>query len=106
MGMKTITATLGAWLQPHHNPGDLEGDATRAASILVYTYHDFSSDGWVRAGTAEITVTLSDDLVQNKIEALRESLKQQRAESFVKEQRIEQQIQNLLALEFNAEVPA
>lgn len=106
MGMKTITATLGAWLQPNYNPSDLEGDATRAASILSYTYHDFTSDGWARVGTAEITVTLADDLVQNKIEALREMLKQQRAESFMKEQRIEHQIQNLLALEFNAEVSA
>ena len=99
--MKTITATVTAWLTQHYTPKDLDCAPERAVEVLVYSPQEMTSCGWSRAGTATITVELSDDLIDNKLEALREELKMARAEAQMKQQRIEQQISNLLALEYS-----
>ena len=70
--MKTITATKTAWLPDFRTPRDLQTTDAEAIEALQFSSTDMTCSGWSRAGTATITVELSDDLIDNKLEALRE----------------------------------
>ena len=93
------TATVTAWL-PSHIASEamrlLTGDATELITSLGYTTWDMSTSGWVRVGTAQVTVTLeSRDAVT---EAAIDALRSKQGELQAKCTHIERQIQSLLAI--------
>lgn len=100
--MKTITATVKAWLTEWCGPDDLEQSAERAVVALAYSTQDMTKQGWTYAGMATITVEIVDGqaLVDNKVAALREELKSERVKADMKLADIELKIQNLLAIEY------
>jgi hypothetical protein len=100
--MKTIAATIKAWLPGHAGPDDLTGTPEQAVSTLAYYDHDMTSSGWTYAGMATITVEIVDSqaLVDNKVAALREELKAAQVEAAMKIGDIELKIQKLLAIEY------
>lgn len=106
--MKTITATVGAWLTEWRGPDDLAHGAERAVTALAYSEQDMTRQGWTRAGEATITVEIvaEQELVDNKVAALREELKTERVKADMKLADIELKIQKLLAITYTPEVVA
>ena len=98
--MKTITGTTCAWLNEH--------SAARNSSVEIqnmsFAEHDMTSFGWVKIGTAEISVELFDDkeIVVNKLAVLDEAEKRVKADAENKLTEIERQRQQLLAIEHKA----
>jgi hypothetical protein len=101
--MKTVTGTALAFLSPYHSlsPADLE-DPENVNKLTFTEKSDYwIKEGYTQVGTAEITVELFDqnELVSNKIDALRNQAASIRAEATAKCTRIEGQIQELLCIE-------
>ena len=95
--MKTITGTIGAWLSSHNlnaDPNDFEN--------LFFAVSDMTSCGWVKVGTASVTVELlSDtDLMTEQLAMLDEAERRVKAEAQAKLNEIEGQRQRLLAIEY------
>jgi hypothetical protein len=102
--MKTVSMKTKAWISSSStlSPKDLlEG---RSLDRLHFTSYDMLKSGWTFAGDAELTVTVPDEktLIENKVEALRQEAKSIRAEATAQVTRIEGQIQNLLAISYDA----
>lgn len=106
--MAKITGKTKAWITDCSSvsPADLSDPA--CVGRLTYTVHDMKSAGWTFVGEAEITIDVVDKntLIDNKVAALKEELKTVRAEAHMKSMRLEEKIQNLLALSFDPEVTA
>ena len=97
--MTARTATIAAWLPGHQAPDALRlltGDDVTLINGLGYSTVDMSSAGWVRVGTAQITVTLEshDAMTAAAVDALRRKQGELQAECT----QIERQIQSLLAI--------
>ena len=98
--MKTITGTTCAWLN--------EYSAARNSSVEIqnmsFAEQDMTSFGWVKIGTAEISVELFDDkeIFVNKLAVLDEAEKRVKADAENKLTEIERQRQQLLAIEHKA----
>ena len=98
--MKTITGTTCAWLN--------EYSAARNSSVEIqnmsFAEQDMTSFGWVKIGTAEISVELFDDkeIIVNKLAVLDEAEKRVKADAENKLTEIERQRQQLLAIEHKA----
>ena len=101
-----ITGTTTAWLT--HEYTTLRNikeaavtDANRAVSMPTYTSNDMTEHGWVKVGTATITVTLDDPDKINaaQVEALRKEQHHLRAVTEMKLTQLEGRIQSLLCLE-------
>ena len=95
--MKTITGTIGAWLSSHNlnaDPNDFEN--------LFFAVSDMINIGWVKVGTASVTVELlSDtDLMTEQLAMLDEAERRVKAEAQAKLNEIEGQRQRLLAIEY------
>ena len=99
-----ITTKTTAWvsnccpLSPEQilNPtGEL---LVKAAS---FTDTDMSAVGWVKIGTATVEFDLIDrnEMIDNKVVALRAELQSVKADAQVKVQKLEDQLQSLLAIE-------
>jgi hypothetical protein len=103
----TVTATMKAWIP---DSSSISPQALQSGEIggLYYVDSDMTSVGWTLAGEADITVRLvgTQELVDNKVMALREEAKAIRAEATAKCTQIESQIQNLLALPFDGKAGA
>ena len=67
----------------------------------AFTNLDMSTHGYTKIGVATIEFDLIDrnDMIQNKVVALRAELQGIKAEAQVKVQRLEDQLQSLLAIE-------
>ena len=66
---------------------------------------DMSRDGWTRVGTAEVSITLDDrkTVTANQVAMLQSQLKEMRAEHQQAQNRLTKQIQELLAIDNEAE---
>ena len=66
---------------------------------------DMSRDGWTRVGTAEVIITLDDPktCTANQVAILQSQLKEMRAEHQQAQNRLMKQIQELLAIDNEAE---
>ena len=95
--MKTITGKTGAWLSSYNvnaDPIDVNN--------LFFTNLDMTTNGWVRAGDATVTVALIDDtdLLTGQLAMLDEAERRADAECQRIKNEIEGQRQRLLAIEY------
>lgn len=103
-----VTATVTAYVSPHSSlsPADLAKPGSVSNLTFWGKHMDDSAAkmGYTKVGTAQITVTLieQNELIANKIEALKGEAAGIRAEATAKCTRIEKQIQNLLCIENGA----
>ena len=99
--MTTITGTVKAWATPYSNFDPRALDKT-TPSMLAFTDADMATHGYTLVGEAEITVKLMDHdtIIGNKVDALRAEAANIRAEATMKCTRIEEQINQLLAIEY------
>ena len=95
--MTQITAKTGAWLSAYRaaqnsDPHDSEN--------MTFTTCDMASEGWVKVGDAEITVTLRDknEVTAGQVAVLREAKRRIQAEAEAQITQIDGRIQSLLAL--------
>ena len=95
--MKTITGTTGAWLASYN----LNADPSEVNN-LFFASSDMSSCGWIRVGSASVTVELlSDtDLLTGQLAMLDEAERRADAECQRIKNEIEGQRQRLLAIEY------
>ena len=68
---------------------------------VAFTNSDFSKHGYTNIGMATIEFELinRDEMIQNKVVALRAELQNVKADAQVKVQKLEDQLQSLLAIE-------
>ena len=95
--MKTESHRVRVWItNPYYGPDDIERDGPAAAERLGYS----NRSGWTAVGYADVTLNLEDreTLVQNKVDALRATVKSIQATAQQQTAAIERQIQSLLAL--------
>lgn len=105
----TITATVPAWLYPHFRVDTLVERARKGEPVTdMLCFHTWdvnrnrSGDdgGYIKIGDAQITIELGseDEMVQAKIQALRDQIDVARAGFLRKQQEILEQINKLQAL--------
>lgn len=99
---------LNAWLSPYSDltPEQIVKGGEKAVSSLFYTDNEQIGDGYTKVGTADVDVTLFDmaTLIDSKRQALEAELAQEIADSHVRQEKLKEKIQNLLALPNMAEV--
>ena len=102
--MKTITATVPAWLPDFHNADVLLLPAEGAVANIAYSNSNMANAGWTRVGEADITIRLigEDELVQGQIAALETQRLAVLAEALEKCNDINDRISMLQALTFEA----
>lgn len=103
--MRTITATIPAWITNGNPISHDEADIERVISNLSFwkPYDEkFLPDGWIKAGTAEITVTLIEEaeIVAGQVEMLKEAKKRIQANTQHQLNEIDEQISKLTCLEY------
>lgn len=107
--MKTITATVPAWITHGCTSQSelLTMTPERAISaVTAYLPHgDKAPDGWVQVGTEEIILTLiePEKFVEGQIAVLKEAKTKLQAETQMKLNAIDEQIGRLLCLEHKQE---
>lgn len=103
----TITGKAIAWITGGYR---IPSDPNELIETLGYAHpdQDMSGCGWVHYGEAEITITLRDraEVVTEQIEQLRKQQNDILAKAEAESTRISQQIQNLLAITYEAEQEA
>lgn len=103
---RTITATVPAWIASEYfDPKTLvDGEPVKVVSELHYCTPaaDMTGYGWVKCGTAEITLTIDDprEVINNKVDALHAQKRSVMAEAQMKLNKIEGQIQELMCIEY------
>ena len=101
-GNVTVWLPSGAYTKPSelHKLDDKE----LVESVFFQTI-DMSRDGWTRVGTAEVIITLDDckTCTANQVAILQSQLKEMRAEHQQAQNRLTKQIQELLAIDNEAE---
>lgn len=104
--MKTISASVTAWMTSNDDIRLLERAPSAIASQLGYTHGetDMSVHGWLRIGEATISINLMDHdtLISTQIESLRKAQEKVRADSERQVNSLEQKIQSLLAITHSA----
>lgn len=102
--MTTVTHKTKAWLTSHSyvTPQQLAEPKPEIIDHITFGNYDMTDAGWTLVGEATITFTpiSADELVGNKVAALRAEAANIRAEATAKCTRIEDQINQLLCLEF------
>lgn len=97
--MKT---TLNAFLSPYSSltPADLASGKDDIAKWLFYHHDATFCDGYTLVGTAEVTVTLLavSEVIDQKRKAIEAQLQKDIADSEVRQNKLREQIQQLLAL--------
>ena len=95
--MKTITGTAGAWL----SSAFIDRDQEEFGNLHI-TDSDMTECGWVRVGTASVTVDLPSDAdkLTNQLALLNEAERRVKADAQSKLNEIEGQRQRLLAIEY------
>lgn len=101
---RTITTEVFAFSTPYApvRLDDLASD--EIARKLCYTTHDMSTSGYVLVGRGTVTIELedSDDIVSAQVAILRKQRDQIRADAQGKVNQLEEQIQNLQALNYES----
>ena len=100
--MRTITATVNASVYGGYTtPEELIRQDPDQAVSRVNLSADVP-DGWVKVGTAIVTVTFDDDntITGNLIDSLKEKKAKTLADAQVEANAIEQKIQSLMAIEY------
>ena len=97
-----VTSKAKAFLSEYSPIGPEELGKLTDASRLLFSTTDMTKSGWTYVGEAEISVTVVDTetLVANKVEALRNQVQSIRANAAVEASRLEDQIQQLLAITY------
>ncbi len=107
---RVIKGQIGAYLTEYTRgigPKELiEADDAVLLRVLSFSDHDMSTAGWTRIGTASIEVTLcsANEIITSKVDALRALKAKKLADAQREATDIEQQIQTLLAITYDAEV--
>ncbi len=100
--MKTITATVNASVYGGYTTPEelIRQDPDQAVSRINLSAD--VPDGWVKVGTATVTVTFHDDntITGNMIDLLRAKKSKTLADAQVEANAIEQKIQSILAIEY------
>lgn len=100
--MRTITATVNASVfGGYATPEELISQDPEQSISRINLQADVP-DGWVKVGTATVTVTFDDDntITGNLIDLLRAKKSKTLADAQVEANAIEQKIQSLLAIEY------
>ena len=105
---KQAKGTVNVWLSSgaYTKPSELQKlDGTELVDLLYFQNADMSSYGWTRVGTAEVIITLDDckTVTANQVAILQSQLKEMRAEHQQAQNRLTSQIQELLAIDNEAE---
>ena len=105
---KQAKGTLNVWLPSgtYTKPSDLHKlNDEELVDLLHFQSVDMSSYGWTRVGTAEVIITLDDfkTATANQVAILQSQLKEMRAEHQQAQNRLTKQIQELLAIDNEAE---
>jgi len=101
--MKKIIGATKAWLPEYSrlSPADMQGD--KAVESMAFCAADMRAGGWTYVGEATITVDMiltPNELVASKIETLKTQQARVRVEAQEKLNRLEDMIQNLLAITY------
>ena len=102
--MKKIIGATKAWLPEHSShlsPEDMHGD--KVVQELAFCTADMRTSGWTYVGEATITVDMvlsPSELIASKIETLKTQQAKVRVEAQEKLNRLEDLIQNLLAITY------
>ena len=105
---KQAKGTLNVWLPSgaYTKPSELHKlDDKELVGSVQFQNIDMSRDGWTRVGTAEVIITLDDrkTVTANQVAMLQSQLKEMRAEHQQAQNRLTKQIQELLAIDNEAE---
>ena len=107
---KQAKGTLNVWLPSpgymYTKASDLHKlDDERLIASVQFQNIDMSPSGWTRVGTAEVIITLDDrkTVTANQVVMLQSQLKEMRAEHQQAQNRLTKQIQELLAIDNEAE---
>lgn len=100
--------TVNVWLSSgsYTKPSELQKlDGKELTQLLHFSNADMSDYGWTRVGTAEVIITLDDckTVTANQVVILQSQLKEMRAEHQQAQNRLTKQIQELLAIDNEAE---
>ena len=90
----------------YSKPAELKKlDGEELVDLLYFQNADMSSYGWTRVGTAEVIITLDDlkTCTANQVAMLQGRLTEMRAEHQQAQNRLTNQIQELLAIDNEAE---
>lgn len=101
---QTVTAwASGDFMMGRILEGHQEGDSAKVVSAISIQPIDMTSHGWVKVGTAEITVELLPmrEMAGQQLATLEASLQKERADSQVRQNAILDKISKLQAREFN-----
>jgi hypothetical protein len=99
-----ITTTATAWIStacPLSPEQILNPTGELLVKTTAFTETDMSAVGWTKIGTATIEFELIDrnEMIDNKVIALRAELQGVKAEAQIKMQKLEDQLNSLLAIE-------
>lgn len=105
--MSQLTCTRSAWLTEPVNLVKI--DRSDAGSIHEYSYYlpenaDYSGYGWVKLGTAQITITLEDneeELTRKSVEALNAAIEKIEEEHDKKVQVLKEAISKLQCIGYS-----
>ena len=101
---KQIKGRIDAWIANRGYPAAADLFTADEAEILndvFYSTVDMSDSGWVKVGTAEITIKLDElpEVASKQIAALQGQLEEMRAEHQMQQTALQGRINNLLAIE-------
>lgn len=103
--MRTITNTAVAFLSQHSSL-DKDGLPSHVSNLTFASERGpyWEENGYTYVGTAEITVHMVEkqELIENKVQALRNEVIVIKAKSTMECTKIESQIQDLLSIGFSA----
>ena len=105
---KQAKGALNVWLPSSActAPSELQKlDGEELVASVYFQNADMSSYGWTRVGTAEVIITLDDfkTCTANQVAILQAQLKEMRAEHQQAQNRLTKQIQELLAIDNEAQ---
>lgn len=102
--MKTISSQATAWMTSATDLRFLDSNPEAVIGTLGYTTGetDMTAHGWIPVGNAEIKISFLEkgDLLMGQIDALRKQQQNVRDKAEMQANRIEQQIQSLLAISY------
>ena len=101
---KQIKGRIDAWITNSGYPAAADLFTADEAEILnevFYSTVDISGSGWVKVGTAEITIKLDElpEVVSKQVAALQGHLEEMRASHTAQQTALQGRITNLLAIE-------
>lgn len=106
---KQAKGTVNVWLPSgaHTKPSDLHKfDDERLIESVFFQNIDMSPFGWTRVGTADVIINLDDckTVTANQVAILQSQLKEMRAEHQQAQNRLTKRINELLAIENEAQL--